>query len=111
MLRSERKLKHVMQAIEDAASLLRVLLISELISIGYAIPVRQMLEDIENVRRRLVNCGPTKRGIASIGRSPATQMNCIIQMRVTRLLFGRRRPACRLMLLQSDYKHTRGDRP
>ena len=64
--RPKRKRNPAMQAIEDVPGLPRVLLIGDSISIGYTVPVRQMLKDRANVHRPLANCGPTIRGITSI---------------------------------------------
>lgn len=53
-------------AVEDVAGLPRVLIIGDSISIGYQIPLREILKDKANVHRPAVNCGPTKRGIEQI---------------------------------------------
>ncbi len=54
------------QAIEDDPSLPRVLLIGDSISIGYTIPVRELLKGKANVHRPATNCGPSKRGVEQI---------------------------------------------
>ena len=48
-----------MAKIEDVAGLPRVLLIGDSISIGYTVPVRELLKGKANVHRPLTNCGPT----------------------------------------------------
>jgi acyl-CoA thioesterase-1 len=55
-----------MQPIEDVAGLPRVLLIGDSISIGYTLPVRELLEGKANVHRPRANCGPTTRGLEQI---------------------------------------------
>lgn len=55
-----------MKPIEDDPSLPRVLLIGDSISIGYTIPVRELLAGKANVHRPPTNCGPTTRGLAGI---------------------------------------------
>ena len=52
--------------IEDDPSLPRVLIIGDSISIGYTVPVRELLKGKANLHRPLTNCGPTKRGIEEI---------------------------------------------
>ena len=52
--------------IEDVAGLPRVLLIGDSISIGYTLPVRELLKDKANVHRPSTNCGPTTRGLTGI---------------------------------------------
>jgi len=52
--------------VEEQAGLPRVLLIGDSISIGYTLPVRELLKGKANVIRPLTNCGPTTRGVASI---------------------------------------------
>jgi acyl-CoA thioesterase-1 len=53
--------------VEDVAGLPRVLLIGDSISMGYTIPVRELLKGKANVHRVLTNGGPTSNGIAHIG--------------------------------------------
>lgn len=55
-----------MAKIEDVPGLPRVLLIGDSISIGYTVPVREMLAGKANVHRPLTNCGPTTRGLAAL---------------------------------------------
>ena len=53
-------------AIEDQPGLPRVLLIGDSISIGYTLPVRELLKGKANVHRIPANGGPTKNGTANI---------------------------------------------
>jgi lysophospholipase L1-like esterase len=55
-------------AIEDQPGLPRVLLIGDSISIGYTLPVRELLKGKANVHRIPTNGGPTKNGTANIER-------------------------------------------
>ena len=55
-----------MKSIEDDPNLPRVLLIGDSISIGYTVPVRELLAGKANVHRPPANCGPTTRGLESI---------------------------------------------
>jgi len=55
-----------MAKVEDVPGLPRVLLIGDSISIGYTVPVRELLKGKANVHRPLANCGPTTRGLAGI---------------------------------------------
>lgn len=52
--------------VEDVPGLPRVLLIGDSISIGYTVPVREMLKGKANVHRPRTNCGPTTRGLEQI---------------------------------------------
>ena len=52
--------------IEDDPGLPRVLIIGDSISIGYTVPVRDLLKGKANLHRPLTNCGPTKRGVEEI---------------------------------------------
>lgn len=61
-----RKPNPAMTPIKDVPGLPRVLLIGDSISIGYTVPVRQMLEGKANVHRPLTNCGPTTKGVAEL---------------------------------------------
>ena len=54
--------------VEDVATLPRVLLIGDSISIGYTLPVRELLKGKANVHRPLTNCGDTQRGLASLDK-------------------------------------------
>jgi lysophospholipase L1-like esterase len=56
----------VMQPIEDVAGLPRVLLIGDSISIGYTLPVRELLKGEANVHRIPTNGGPTTKGVADL---------------------------------------------
>jgi acyl-CoA thioesterase-1 len=62
----KRQVPPVMQPIEDVAGLPRVLLIGDSISIGYTLPVRELLKGKANVHRPSTNCGPTTRGLEQI---------------------------------------------
>ena len=55
-----------MKPITDDPNLPRVLLIGDSISIGYTLPVRELLKGRANVHRPTANCGPTTRGVESI---------------------------------------------
>ena len=55
-----------MAKIEDVPGLPRVLLIGDSISIGYTVPVRELLKGKANVHRPLTNCGPTTNGLRGI---------------------------------------------
>ncbi len=57
-----------MAKVEDVPGLPRVLLIGDSISIGYTVPVREMMEGKANVHRPLTNCGPTTKGISEIDK-------------------------------------------
>lgn len=54
--------------IQDQSGLPRVLLIGDSISIGYTLPVRDLLKDKANVHRIPANGGPTKNGLANIDK-------------------------------------------
>ena len=64
----KRKPNPAMAKVEDVAGLPRVLLIGDSISIGYTVPVREMLKGKANVHRPLTNCGPTTTGLAGIDK-------------------------------------------
>jgi acyl-CoA thioesterase-1 len=55
-----------MAKIEDRPGLPRVLLIGDSISIGYTLPVRELLRDKANVHRIPTNGGPTIHGLANL---------------------------------------------
>ncbi len=59
--------------IQDRPGLPRVLLIGDSISIGYTLPVREMLQDIANVHRIPTNAGPTSKGIEQLDSWLGTQ--------------------------------------
>lgn len=54
--------------VEDVAGLPRVLLIGDSISVGYTLPVRDLLKGKANVHRIPVNGGPTIRGLEEIDK-------------------------------------------
>jgi len=54
--------------IQDVAGLPRVLLIGDSISMGYTLPVRELLKGKANVHRIPTNGGPTLRGLESLKR-------------------------------------------
>ncbi len=64
--KAARKPNPVFAEVEDVASLPRVLLIGDSISMGYTIPVRDALKGKANLHRPKVNCGPTTTGLKSI---------------------------------------------
>ncbi len=64
--RVRRRVNPALKPIKDDPSLPRVLLIGDSISIGYTLPVRQLLKGKANVHRPLTNCGPTTKGLAEI---------------------------------------------
>lgn len=55
-----------MAKLEDKPGLPRVLLIGDSISIGYTVPVRELLEGKANVHRIPMNGGPTMNGLANL---------------------------------------------
>ena len=52
--------------VTDDPKLPRVLLIGDSISIGYTVPVRELLAGVANVHRPPTNCGPTTRGLEQL---------------------------------------------
>lgn len=54
--------------IEDVAGLPRVLLIGDSISMGYTLPVRELLKGKANVHHPPENCGDTSRGLAQLDK-------------------------------------------
>ncbi|HTW94089.1 MAG TPA: SGNH/GDSL hydrolase family protein [Tepidisphaeraceae bacterium] len=58
--------------VTDDPKLPRVLIIGDSISIGYTIPVRQLLAGKANVHRPPANCGDTARGLKNLDRWLAT---------------------------------------
>jgi len=62
----KRRVNSAMAPIEDVAGLPRVLLLGDSISIGYTVPVRDLLKGKANVHRARQNCGPTTRGLESL---------------------------------------------
>ena len=57
-----------LRPIQDQPGLPRVLLIGDSISMGYTIPVRNLLDGVANVHRIPANGGPTSRGVENIDR-------------------------------------------
>lgn len=62
----QRRPNPAMQPVEDDPSLPRVLLIGDSISIGYTVPVRNLLAGKANVHRPLTNCGPSINGLREL---------------------------------------------
>lgn len=54
--------------VEDDPKLPRVLLIGDSISIGYTVPVRELLKGKANLHRPADNCGPTTRGLTQLDK-------------------------------------------
>lgn len=52
--------------VQDVPGLPRVMLIGDSISIGYTVPVRQLLKGKANVHRPAANCGPSQRGVENL---------------------------------------------
>jgi hypothetical protein len=61
-----RKPNPAFRPLKDDASLPRVLLIGDSISIGYTVPVQTLLKGKANVHRAPTNCGPTTRGLEQL---------------------------------------------
>ncbi len=57
-----------MAEVVDVEGLPRVLLVGDSISIGYTVPVRELMAGKANVHRPLTNCGPTTVGLAAIDK-------------------------------------------
>lgn len=53
-------------AVEEVAGLPRVLIIGDSISMGYTLPVRELLKDKANVHRPATNCSSTGNGLAHL---------------------------------------------
>jgi len=64
----KRRPNSPMAKVEDVAGLPRILLVGDSISIGYTVPVRELLKGKANVHRPLTNCGPTTKGVAEIDK-------------------------------------------
>jgi acyl-CoA thioesterase-1 len=62
----KKELPAALAPIKDVAGLPRVLLIGDSISMGYTLPVRELLRGVANVHRPPTNCGPTTRGVEQI---------------------------------------------
>jgi acyl-CoA thioesterase-1 len=58
----------VLAPVSDVAGLPRVLLIGDSISMGYTLPVRELLKGKANVHRIPANGGPTKNGLANLSK-------------------------------------------
>jgi len=54
--------------VKDDPKLPRVLLLGDSISMGYTLPVRELLKDKANVHRPADNCGPTTHGVSQIDK-------------------------------------------
>lgn len=67
-VKKKRAPNPAMAVVKDDPELPRVLLIGDSISIGYTVPVREMLKGKANVHRPLTNCGPTSKGVAEIDK-------------------------------------------
>ncbi len=61
-----RRPSPVLAPVEDRPQLPRVLLIGDSISMGYTLPVRELLRDVANVHRIPMNGGPTTNGLAHL---------------------------------------------
>ncbi len=66
--RQPRRVNPAFEQIKDNPDLPRVLLIGDSISIGYTLPVRELLAGKANVHRPAANCGPTTTGLAQIDK-------------------------------------------
>ena len=66
--RKKRRPNPVFAPISDDASLPRVFLIGDSISIGYTLATREALAGKANVHRAPTNCGPTIRGLEGIDK-------------------------------------------
>ncbi len=66
--RPRRPPNPAMTEVTDVPGLPRVLLIGDSISIGYTVPVREMLAGKANIHRPLTNCGPTTKGLAELDK-------------------------------------------
>jgi len=64
--RPARRVNPALEQIEDVPGLPRVLLIGDSISMGYTVPVRELLKGKANVHHPPVNCGPTTRGLEGL---------------------------------------------
>jgi len=62
----KRPINRAMAPVKDVAGLPRVLLIGDSISIGYTVPVRELMKEKANVHRPRTNCGPTTKGLTGI---------------------------------------------
>jgi len=64
---NEKQINPAFAEVIDDPALPRVLLIGDSISIGYTVPVRELLKGVANVHRIPENAGPTKNGVEHIG--------------------------------------------
>ncbi len=62
------KVNPVFAPVKDVPDLPRVLLIGDSISMGYTLPVRELLRGKANVHRPPENCGPTTRGVEKLDK-------------------------------------------
>jgi hypothetical protein len=60
---SKKPLDPALRPVDELPGLPRVLLIGDSISMGYTMPVRELLKGEANVQRPPVNCGMTQRGL------------------------------------------------
>jgi hypothetical protein len=67
-LAGQPKPNPALEEVQDMAGLPRVLLIGDSISIGYTIPVRELLKGKANVHRILTNGGPTINGVEHLSQ-------------------------------------------
>ena len=74
-LKDKPATKGPLEQIQDEPDLPRVLIIGDSISIGYTIPVREILENFANVHRPPANCASTKHGLKSINKWLGNQPN------------------------------------
>jgi len=61
--RPAKKPRGAFAKVVDDPKLPRVLILGDSISIGYTVPVQQLLKGEANVHRAPTNCGPTSRGV------------------------------------------------
>ena len=66
--KDKRRVPAAFEPVTDDPSLPRVMLIGDSISIGYTVPVRELLKGKANVHRPLTNCGPTTTGLAQLDK-------------------------------------------
>ena len=64
----KRKPNPAFVPVKDDPALPRILLIGDSISIGYTVPVRDMLKGVANVHRPLTNCGPSSTGVKELDK-------------------------------------------
>jgi len=66
--RKAPKIQDSFAAVPDEPGLPRVMLLGDSISMGYTIPVRELLKGKANVHRPAANCGETARGLADLDK-------------------------------------------